>query len=481
MPPKLRRPAAVGRAKAAVAPRRVRGGALRRPAGKPEEEGPPEADVLDSAHLTLDQCQNLKDVEVVEGTYWAEAVTAVLRVLEVRIKNGSLTMAVEVLGTQNESLLKAASGLPGRRMEGHLCPATCPGTPHAEGLLHLRKLRMLGAHRESWMSNLMDAGAGAEGEDEMEEVRRDRLQRKRRTEKIGRGQSYSPSPPLRDEVGQKDKKEKKTKKKRKTSEIKIEVEKELGALFRHTGLDPDPVIRRRLKRKAAKLAKRKRGGRSSGSSGSSEETSSSLAGPDQALFGSTNKALKVGRQFPGVLCSAALEEISETLVNQEGGVWNLQGALPPLFCRYYRHQLLSRMSPPMAREAHTLAFGLDLMLRGRPSELMDLMAQRLKSLEMMSNGVHYTVAQQQEMLVKDSTSMASVQEFQEASRLAREEGKARSDASRPYGTRVGGGNRTEEWPRSGGKKGGGKGKSGKGGDQKKGEGEKGGEKKSKGS
>ena len=277
----------MGRAKAAAVPRRVRRGGLRRPAGELEETEPPGAGVLDSAHLTLEQCQNFKDVEVVEGTYWTEAVTAALRVLEVRIQKGALTMGVEVLGTQNESLLKAASGLPGRRMEGRLCPAACPGTPHSEGLLHVRKLRMLGVHRESWMSNLVGAGTGAEGEDEMEDLRRDQLQQKRKAERVGRadGQSYSPSPPRRGEDVKKDRKEKKAKKKRKTSEVKIEVEKTLGALFQHTGLDPDPAVRRRLKRKAARLAKRKRGGGPVGAATPQRRHPAAWLGPARPFLG----------------------------------------------------------------------------------------------------------------------------------------------------------------------------------------------------
>ena len=63
----------------------------------------------------------------------------------------------------------------------------------------------------------------------------------------------------------------------------------------------------------------------------------------------------------------------------------------------------------------------------------------------------------------------------------REEGKAKSEAARPYGTRGGSGQKGEDWIRPGGKKGQSKGKSGKGGDQKKGDGEKGGDKKAKGS
>eukprot|EP00435_Cladocopium_sp_Y103_P038820 s933_g10.t1 len=455
----------------------------RRPAGA-EEAPVVEVDAeLDCAALTVAQCQELRDVEVTEGTYWSEKVTAALRVKEVRIKEDGLRMSCQVLGTQSEALLRAASGLEGSLMEAHLCPAECTGEPHAENLLHVRKMRILGAHREAWMSNLLGGDRPPAGEDELAELRRDKEQLKKpeaAVREAGRG-SYSPSP-LREGDQKKEKRRRRSKKKKKRrTEFKVEGVKEVKALFKDTGLDPDAGVRKRFRKRAAKMAKRKKEGRSTGSSSSSRETSSSMAGGDHTLFGSSSKIQKVGRHYPGALCAAALEEASETLVNQEGGIWSLQESLPPLFVRYYRAQLANKMSAPMAREAHTVSYALDLLLRGRPAEVADLLGQRLKSLEMVANGVHYTVSQQQELLVRDTASMSSVQEFQEASRLAREEGKAKLEAARPYGSRNTGTPRTEEWTRPGGKKGGGKGKTGKQSDQKKGEGEKGGKEKAKGS
>lgn len=62
-------------------------------------------------------------------------------------------------------------------------------------------------------------------------------------------------------------------------------------------------------------------------------------------------------------------------------------------------------------------------------------------------------------------------EFQEAARRAREEGRARAEAARPYGVRAGGQGKADEWPKGAGKKGVNKGKGAKGG-SKKGEGQK---------
>ena len=129
------------------------------------------------------------------------------------------------------------------------------------------------------------------------------------------------------------------------------------------------------------------------------------------------------------------------------------------------------MSPAMGRESQTLSYMLDLGLRGRVVECLDVGAQRLKALEMMMGGAHYTVAQQIELLPKEGSSMSTVPEFTMASKRAREEGRARLEASRPFGTRSTGAGRSEDWSKGSGKKGGPKGKGGKN-EARKGEGDK---------
>ena len=180
------------------------------------------------------------------------------------------------------------------------------------------------------------------------------------------------------------------------------------------------------------------------------------------------------------LMASALEEAAESLVTHEGGLWEVSaGSLPPLF-GYYRQQLAPRMAPAMSRETYTLCQGLDLLLRGRPAEAADLLSQRVKALEMQSGGVHYTVSQQQELLPREGVSMSTTPEFQEAARRAREEGKARADAARPYGVKAPSHSKGDEWPKGAGRKGGQKGKGYKG-EGKKSEASKGDDKKGKGS
>ena len=65
----------------------------------------------------------------------------------------------------------------------------------------------------------------------------------------------------------------------------------------------------------------------------------------------------------------------------------------------------------MSREAQTLCLTLDLLIRGRLAEALDVRAQRVKALEMQSTGVHYSVAQQQELVQRELTSISSTAEF----------------------------------------------------------------------
>jgi hypothetical protein len=474
MPPKIRRPAAV----AAVA-KAAAGGVrrLRRPSAAEEKVG----GVIASADVTLAQCRDMKDIEVVDGSYWTGVCKAALRIKEARVKDGQLYLMAQVLGTQNEDLLRAASGRRGQAIEAHLCDKECAGTPHAEGLLHVKQLRHLGAHREDWMGNLVPADRRGEAEDDLVELRRDRDALMGGDRREGRGEAERASPPRRGEEGDQKRARKRSRsRRRRKAKLKIEATKDLKNLLGNTGADPEPGIRKKFRKKASKIAKKKTKG-SRGESSNSSSSSTTTRSGDKTLFGSTSRVQTIGKRLPGTLLCAALEEASEALVTQEGGIWDTtSGPLPPLFTRYYRQQLAPKMSPAMSREAQTLAQALDYGLRGRFAEMMDLCGQRLKALEMQMNGVHYSVSQQQELLPREGVSLSTTPEFREAARLAREEGKSRLEASRPYGTRPGFTGKSEDWSKGGGKKGAGKGKNQKG-DQKKGDGDRGDAKKSKGS
>lgn len=420
--------------------------------------------------VTIEQCRTFKEIELMEATYWAESVKAVCKMEGIEMADGEVYLKAQLMGTQSERLLKVASGLPGRRVLLHLCPYSCKGAPHREDTIHVSKFREVTGERDAWMSNLV-AGP-EEGEDDLARLRSDQQLREakagqREPSEKGRRRSRS-------------RRRRSRSRRRKGAQLKVEQQKALAALYKDTGVDPDPAVRRRFRRKAAKLARKKKAVISS-SSGSSSSTGEDgeLATDDPNLFGGSSRSQVIGKRLPGTLAAAALDEASETLITQEGGVWDLQtGPLPPLFMRYFRQQLSAKMTPAMAREAQSLAYLLDLLVRGRPAEALDLGAQRLKALEAQAGGAHYSVAQQVELLPKDTASMSSTLEMQEAARRAREEGRVRMDTSRPYGSKNSLGPSKDDSGKGYTKKGG-KGKTGKG-DGKKGNHEKGDDKRTKG-
>eukprot|EP00435_Cladocopium_sp_Y103_P018222 s1737_g4.t1 len=460
MPPKLRRPAAAPKAVA-----KNRGRRLRRPAA-PEEEEDLREPIIEAANVTLEQCKSLDEIEVIKGSYWEAEVQAALKVKEVTIKKGELYLKSQVLGTLSESLLRAASTRPERMVEAHLCPLSCTGGPHSEGVFHVVSFRRLGQRREPWMSNMIPEEKRPDqdlrGPDELEEIRAD-MKRLQLPPAGGVPEEGGADPPPSEDKDKKEKKRKRSRsQKKKGKDFKVEGQKEVRALFRHTGVDPDQAVRRRFRRRAAKVARSKRKD-SSGSSSSSSTSTCEAGGGDPSLFGASSKVQVIARRLPGALAAAALEEVSESLITAEGGLWETRdGPLPALFVRYYRHQLGGRMPAPMARETLTLCYCLDLLLRGRAAETLDVISQRVKALELQSTGIHFTVAQQQEILPREVSSISTTPELYEAARRAREEGKVRSEASRPYGARGTGAPRGEEPNKGWNKKGSGKGKGQKG-------------------
>ena len=79
----------------------------------------------------------------------------------------------------------------------------------------------------------------------------------------------------------------------------------------------------------------------------------------------------------------------------------------------------------------TLATIVDRMLQGKPSIAMDYAVQRMKSLEAVFQGVHYSVANQFELIRMEKTMAASAPETQMAAKQAREEEKILQQAGRP--------------------------------------------------
>ena len=435
MPPKVRR------RPAAVVGRDRRSGVLRRPAHHGDEAAPDSRAEWESgrevpAHpVPADLLASEVKIVVTKGTYWEEETKAVGLVKGLQVAGGTTTLQMEVLGTTGEGLVKWKGSNPNKFLDIHLCPADC-GRLVRDGLIHAEKLQLWkeGAD-EGWMSNLVDTRGPAEKEEDQLRIFRERSRH------LGGGPPPEGAPPGAEEIQgssasseSKKKKDRKKKKKKKKAKLKVSGTKPLDSVFGNTCLDPKPEVRKTLKRRARKLARRK-GAKASASSSSSSVDSSETTGEAQVgrLFGEEVRVKRVAAAYPGALTLNTVEFMQSIIVQQTGQPWNMEtAAIPPVFLQYWRLALAPNMSGPMLRETQTLAYLQDLLLQGKIACATDVVTQRLKSLQQNAQGAHYTIAQRQEIVPVDYASMSSPVETLEASRLHREEQKAKAAAAKPW-------------------------------------------------
>lgn len=443
-PKRQRRPAAApGRL-----PRQV---ALRRPGLKETTalEDYEAGKEVDPKKVPLEGWKEGQQIVVTEAVYWEERIKAAGVIRALVVEGGLQLLRLDLQGSPAEALVKWRGAHPGKHLEVHLCPADCVDLSR-DGLIHAKRIRKgTPEAREAWEDNLLEVMPVAQ--DELANLRRRAAQE---------GLAVGPPPPGGErEVSPSVTKEKKKKKKKKKEKTKVTGTKPLAQIFGGTGLDPQSGVRRELKRRARKVATKKMSGaKSSSSTSSSSASESSQTQDDRArLFGEEVKVKKVWKGYPGVLTLNTTEMMQESIVNQSGQPWDIEtGVLPPIFSQYWRMVLAPKMSGPLGRESQTLCFAQDLLLQGKVAAASDVMTQRLKSLEQIATGAHYTNAQRQELVPLDFTSMTSPAEAMEATRVQREEVKSRTAAASSAWPR-----RTE-WEKKDENKGKGKGKDSKG-------------------
>ena len=403
---------------------------------------------------------------VTEGFYWKEKIALAGRPAHLRREDGGWWLTMLVDGTTSEHLLKFLSGVPDRRVRCYLCCPDCPHELSGDSLVHLVKVRKAGGDKEAegWESNLLKEKA--RDEDELQDLR----------EEARHAVSVSHSPQRKDDKRrdekkvEKQKRDRSRKRSRKRSRSrkgsKKRGQKDLGSILGDSGLDPDPSKRKKVMRRAKKLVKKgKKKGDSSTTGSTDKEASrtSSSSGMDAAdVFGQTRMAKKIWTKCPGVLTSTSLSSIHEQLLTTQGQLWDInKKELPPLFLQYFRAYLSPKMQPAMRREALHASFCLDLGLQGRIPELLDVLAQRLKALEGQTGGKHWTVTSQFELVPDEAAAVATSLETEQAAREARELGRLRLQAAKPYASSQGQ-DRWEEWkkdaPKGKPSKGSGKGK-----------------------
>lgn len=177
MPPRRRPAGAVApKAKAKAAPRRgaVRGPRLRRPARAGEE--PVRVETLEERWERGDEIEGDQikagwlaegSLLVARGSYWGGACQVAGRVRSLRaMPDHTMELGLAPEGTNNEGLLRWASGHKGEVVLAHLCGRLCPNKVETEGLIHVETLRRSKTEgEEAWVENLR------EGPDELSRLR----------------------------------------------------------------------------------------------------------------------------------------------------------------------------------------------------------------------------------------------------------------------------------------------------------------------
>jgi fructose-specific phosphotransferase system component IIB len=236
---------------------------------------------------------------------------------------------------------------------------------------------------------------------------------------------------------------------------------------------------KKAKKEAKKAAKKSKKGSSSssGSSDSSSDGDSDDSSHSAQVFraASQKTKLKDHEEFvahalanPGLLACASLQTM-ENAVGRDGErpVWG-QFDAPPSAKAYYL-RVLKHTVPAIPqrslREMQTICTVLDHLALGRVGEAGDVLAQRMKALELSSSDGHWQRAEHLELVAPDSVSLVNRSEL----KLVQREVEAEMKVSQPnsYGKNwgnsanaSGGGHWGQDWyPRPKGK---GKGKHEKG-------------------
>lgn len=383
-----------------------------------------------------------------QSTYFEEPCKWAGKLVRLVLEGGEIEAQFELTGTQTESLLKYASAQSPPLIRAHFCGSHCDQKRSNPDLVHLKSFRKLeDAAEKTWETNLIVVDENAP------------LRRAQAEWQIERGDAkVAPQEVASSEASHGKKKKKKKKKsqkegssQRKTRKFggKSVATKPLKDLYKGTGLDPEPRTRKKVRRLVKKKLKRSRDSSSTSSSGTS---STSGQGVEDEILEDRSKIQKIATIGPGVLTEAALRSMKQFVLQTGGSTWAMdEDSLPPVMMQYARMHLAPRASGGLLKEVLTLSFIGDLLLQGRPTEALDTLSQRLKSLELVIAGTPWSTAQKVEITPNLEAMISTRAELQ----VAQKESKLDSQAKGSSGA----------WDKT-------KGKS-KGKDKEKGKGEKG--------
>ena len=433
MPPKgVRRPAA----KIAV---------RKKPAARqatPKSSGEAEADfrrgqAVDVADLFPGALKQGDWIKSKEAIYYGQPIEFAGYVSSEKLEGGDREIIAELSGTSSHALLAYASENHPPEVRLHVCGKGCSQSRENPNLIHLKKVVLLLPGKEAgWEKNLVIEPSTAMLHQEKAES--DLKKKKKEKEKEEEVKSSSSEDKKKSKKKKKKKKEKKKakedaeKKEDKESPARVSrlggrhsAKKELKTVYGNTGLDPSGRRRRKLGKKTRRALKKDRN--SSTSSSGSSGTSDHSVEDSGDLLQDRSKIARIARLAPGLLASMGVSTMKEYVMEIGGLGWNEdpEAAIPPVLGAYARHYLVPKTSGGIQREICCLSHIGDLCLQGRVAEAMDVLIQRVKSLEMTASGGNWATSQKLELTKQSDPQISSRSEYAAAKKEARLDSESR--------------------------------------------------------
>eukprot|EP00438_Fugacium_kawagutii_P003222 Skav200450 [mRNA] locus=scaffold1922:174537:176099:- [translate_table: standard] len=427
---------------------------------------------------------------VLEAQYYHKGCGIAGRVLGVQRRGEHTYINIEVVGTTDEGLLRMVCGQPEMVMRVHKCTPGCSHEEVADDLCHGLRVRaaLLDGNDEGWINNVHRGGPAAP-HDELGPLRARDLCHGLRVRAalldgndegwINNVQRGGPAAP-HDELGQlrarghgvgaearpdgdkgpakeEDPKDGKSKKKKKEKKDKKEKKAEKGssrsvdsmydgararacsqkkpkALFSGTGMDPREKVRARVSKRARKfVAKRGKPSSSSSSTSSSGDEEGDIQVGEENIFQQATKVRAVAENYPGTLSAAALAQMRSCLM-QERGFEDSRGSLQPVALQYMRQTMQRKASGGVLREILTVSTAIDHLVRGRAVQALDVLVQRLKSVESSLCGTHWSVSQKLEIPLPENPTITGFGELRDARKEVAQEAQTKRLAALPDGS-----------------------------------------------
>ena len=410
--------------------------------------------------IPLETLLSERRVVAEEAYYYHQECRVAAKILGVQLSGDMTMLRLSLTGTNSEAVLRVQSGQPTMEFRGHPCPAGCNAEVVADDIIHLYKIRKQKekSQEEGWVTNLGREPVDlTDGVDELTALRA-------RSQALGGLGARGDVPPHpgkeredvdEDESSKKKKKKKKKKEKKKekkskekkakdsdTSEEEVPLDgtkckqasvKKPQLIFGGTGMDFKEKVRKRVARRARKKMNpsKEKATSGSGSTDSSGSTSDQEEA-DESVFAQATKVKRIADQYPGILGSQALAQMRNQLLSGIGED-DKPGRPSPVCMQYFRQVLQRKATPPVQRELLTISSMVDLMIRGKIAQAVDVGVQRIKSQELVLSGCHWNVAQRVEVLAQEAQALAAAKELQEAQREVANDHKVRMMAANSDG------------------------------------------------